>query len=308
MKLNQIREVLAVAELGSLRAAGRYLGIGQPTITRSIRDIEHELGAALFERDSKGVRLTTIGHAFVRRASRVEQELRCAREEVNQLKGESTGQVSVAVSVAASIALLPYVVPKFHERYPDGLLRLSESLFPPVENDIIDGQLEFYVGALDISTSRPSLTVEKLFDNRRLIIGRKGHRLTHAKSLKDLGSAGWVRPTLSPRSAEADFDGVFTSLGLPAPRIVVHSRSALLTVLTVASTNYLTVGPKQWVEDSPFADRIQPILVVNPLEAVPVCLVRKSAVPLTPMGEHLCDLFRRAGLHYQQEQMKLVKR
>ena len=50
MKLSQLRDVLAVSETGSLRAAGRHLGIAQPAITRSIRDIEQELGATLFER------------------------------------------------------------------------------------------------------------------------------------------------------------------------------------------------------------------------------------------------------------------
>jgi DNA-binding transcriptional LysR family regulator len=48
MKLNHIRDVIAVAERGSLRSAARHLGIAQPAITRSIRELEHELGAPLF--------------------------------------------------------------------------------------------------------------------------------------------------------------------------------------------------------------------------------------------------------------------
>jgi LysR family transcriptional regulator, regulator of abg operon len=304
MKLNQIRDVLVVAELGSLRAAGRHLGIGQPRITRSIREIERELGAALFERSSKGIRLTAIGQAFVRRATRVEQELRRAKEEVGQLKGMLTGEVSVAVSVAASIALLPFVVSRFQQRYPFGLLRLSESLFQPVENEINDGQLDFYVGALDAAAARPSLTVEKLFENSRFIIARKGHRLMQAKSLEELTTAEWVRPSLSPRSTEAEFEEVFTSLNLPAPRIVVHSRSALQIVLAVASSDLLTVGPRQWTEFPMFADRLQPLALANPLAAVPVCLVSRNSVPLTPMAEHLSDLFRRAAVDYEARQTR----
>jgi LysR family transcriptional regulator, regulator of abg operon len=302
MKLHQIREVLVVAELGSLRAAARHLRVGQPSITRSIRDIEQELGAALFERSYKGIRLTSIGRSFVVRATRVDQELRRAKEEVDQAKGLSTGEVSIAMSVAGSIALIPFVVSRFRQRYPGGLLKLAESLFQPIEGEINDGQLDFYVGALDVSVVRPALTVEKLFDNNRLIIGRKGHRLTHAKTLEELASAEWVRPSVSPGSTEAEFNEVFTSLGLAAPRIVVHSRSALQSVLTVASSDLLTVGPRQWTEFPPFADRLQAIALGNPLDAVPVCLVRRSAIPLTPMAEYLCDLFRRAAADYETRQ------
>src|SRR5580692_2985288 len=132
MKLHQIREVLVVAELGSLRAAARHLRVAQPSITRSIRDIEQELGAALFERSYKGIRLTTIGRSFVVRATRVDQELRRAKEEVDQAKGLSTGEVSIAMSVAGSIALIPFVLSRFRQRYPGGLLKLAESLFQPI--------------------------------------------------------------------------------------------------------------------------------------------------------------------------------
>src|SRR4051812_23437748 len=84
MKLHQLRDVLAVAETGSLRAAGRQMGLTQPTISRSIRDIEHELGAPLFERNVNGSRLTAIGEAFVRRAKTIQSELRHAMDEVEQ--------------------------------------------------------------------------------------------------------------------------------------------------------------------------------------------------------------------------------
>ena len=69
MKLTHLRDVLAVAEQGSIRAAGRLLGTTQPAITRSIRELEHELGVSLFERHAKGIRLTDMGQVFVRRAA-----------------------------------------------------------------------------------------------------------------------------------------------------------------------------------------------------------------------------------------------
>lgn len=64
IKLTHLRDVVAAAELGSLRAASRHLGIAQPAISRSIREIENELGATLFQRHQQGIRLTAVGEAF----------------------------------------------------------------------------------------------------------------------------------------------------------------------------------------------------------------------------------------------------
>jgi LysR family transcriptional regulator of abg operon len=70
MKLSQLQEVVAIAEQGSVRAAARLLGIGQPTLTRSLAELERELGVTLFERRSRGVAATSLGQVFVTRACR----------------------------------------------------------------------------------------------------------------------------------------------------------------------------------------------------------------------------------------------
>ena len=71
MKLTQLSYVAAVAERGSLRAAARHLGIAQPAFSRSIAELERELGAPLFERRARGMVATPLGQAFVRRATAI---------------------------------------------------------------------------------------------------------------------------------------------------------------------------------------------------------------------------------------------
>ena len=300
MKLSHIRDVLAVAELGSLRKAGRHVGIAQPAITRSIQELEHELGAPLFERHAKGVRLTAIGEIFVRRASIVETELRRARDEIEQVKGFSTGQVTVAMSIAPSIALMPAAIAAFRKRYPEALLRVSETLFQPVEQDVTDGRIDFYVGALEVANVSPRLSVETLFANQRVVVARKGHKLASTGDIAALSAACWLRPALSSRSSEADFEGWLRSIGVAEPKIVVHTRSALQTVLAVASSDLLTVVPKQWLELPALNESLDALSSIKPIEAAPVCLVRQTGAPLTPMAEHLCDLLRRLAANYER--------
>lgn len=82
LKLNQLRYVLSAAEQGSFRRAAAALNIQQSTISRRIRELEDRLGAALFERDAAGVRLTRTGGQFLARARRAVEHLAEATEVV----------------------------------------------------------------------------------------------------------------------------------------------------------------------------------------------------------------------------------
>src|SRR4051812_45815245 len=113
MKLHHLRDLLAVADRGSLRAAARELGIAQPAITRSIQELERDLGVALFERKARGVTPTASGEALIRRARSVSNELLRARDEIEQLRGSTHGNVRVALSMVGHMALLPYVLRPF---------------------------------------------------------------------------------------------------------------------------------------------------------------------------------------------------
>lgn len=297
VKLTHLRDVLAVAEQGSIRAAGRQLGTTQPAITRSIRELEHELGVTLFERHAKGIRLTEMGQVFVRRAAAVQQEVRRASEEIAQLKGGGTGEVSIALSTATIMSILPRAMAEFRRRFPDAVLKVHESFFQPIEKDLLSGRIDLYVGPLDQAKGAPQFAVEPLFENHRQIVARKDHPLAGARTLGELTGARWVRPTLSSHIIEGDFEEMFVQAGLPRPNIVVNARSALITMLAVAYSDLLTVVPRQWA-DLPLLNGVIEPLALPPLAAAPIAIVRRHDLPLTPIAEYLCDMIRRVGLQY----------
>jgi DNA-binding transcriptional LysR family regulator len=84
MSLAQIRTFVAVAEEGNVTRAARRLGLSQPPVTRQVRDLEAELGAPLFERTARGVRLLPAGDVFLAHARRVLREVDAAVTAVRQ--------------------------------------------------------------------------------------------------------------------------------------------------------------------------------------------------------------------------------
>lgn len=296
MKLTQLRHLTTVAELGGLRRAARHLGLAQPAITRSIRDLEQELGATLFERSAGGMRLTPIGEAFVRRSVAVQMELDRARDEVQQLKGVSTGVVSIGLSTAPHVSMLPKVLEPFRRRYPDVTLRIAEGLFPTLEPAIRDGSVDFYVGPLSEDRLAGEFMVEKLFENQRIVLCRRGHPLAGATSLAELADARWVATSVTANS-EAELFPLFQGLGLTNPVIAVQAQSALSMITVAASSDILAMLPRQWLSFARAGRMLVRIPVREELAAPAICVVSRAGMPLTPVAEHLSDLFRRSALN-----------
>ncbi len=288
MKLSHIRDVLAVAEHGSLRAAARQLDVAQPAITRSIRELEEELGATLFERHAKGVRLTGT----------VDAELRRARDEIAQLKGRHQGEVSVALSSAPSVSLLPTALAAFRRRYPDVVLKLSESFFPPIQPDLAAGRLDFYVGPVEAPMAQPQFAMDLLYEHSRVVLARKGHPLAAKRTLAELADAHWVRVTMSAGGNDSAFETMFAKQGLPASHVALHARSNLLALLAVANSDLLAIVPEQWLALPVMAGLFDRIALDHPLLVSSIYLVRRHEMPLTPLAERFSDLIRRAALNY----------
>lgn len=302
MKLHHFRDLLAVVETGSLRAAARHLGLAQPVITRSIQELEHELGVALFERHAKGVMLTEKGAMFVRRVEAIQAELQRAQDEIAQSKQELTGEISVVFSPVICMTLMPRILPAFNRQYPNVVLRISEGLFQTVETALENGVIDFWVGPLELSISHPRFSVERLFDTSRRVVGRTGHPLAGASNLADLAGSGWVRPALAKSTTETDFTPIFKDAGLAPPKVLIHSGSPLITILTVASTDFLTMLPEHVFAFSSLSKLIAKFDFIAPLYSPPICSARRHGLRLTPAAEHLCDLIRKAAHNFILEE------
>ena len=295
MKFSAVRDFLAVAERGGLRAAARQLGLAQPVLTRSIQELEKELGVPLFERSAKGVRLTAMGETFLRRANAVRSELQKAKEEIDQLRGLAHGTVTVCLSSVPHLALLPNALPAFRKRYAGIDLHVIDAVYPNVEQQLIEGRVDVYVGPVPQQLPR-ELQSEKLFDNTRVILGRKGHPLAGARSLKELVDAEWITASITHK-AEEELGPLFAEHGLPPPRLAMKAQSSLTFLVSMAYTDLLMMVPIQWINFPLWRDVLQQVKVKEELPAPPICLVRRAGLPLTPAAEYFCDMVRRAGGH-----------
>lgn len=294
MKLHHLRDLVAIADASSVRGAARAQGQTQPAISRSLRELEKELGVPLVERHAKGVVLTEYGQAFIVRARSVLQDLERGREAIQQLKGERIGKVSIGLSSAVFLSLVPEVYQTFRARYPDARLSLTEGLFPALEPQLKDGSLDFYIGPRPVGEMDKDFAVLLLFRNKRVVVCRRGHPLAHARKLGDLVGAQWVMTGVR-QPVEVEFEEQFAAHGLAAPKAVTQTYTTLPVVALLASTDTLAFLPQQWMSSSIFTSTLQAIEVEEELDGPDIVMIRRHSMPLTPLADALATLFERAA-------------
>lgn len=143
MELRHLRYFLAVAEEGNFTRAAAKLGIGQPPLSQQIRDLENEIGVALFHRVPHGAELTAAGTAFLDEAK---DSLAAAEKAKLAAQGAARGETGrLALGFTASSAFNPVVsgtIRKFRARWPDVRLTLTEMNSHLLMEKLVRGEVD----------------------------------------------------------------------------------------------------------------------------------------------------------------------
>ncbi|MBU9171330.1 LysR family transcriptional regulator [Burkholderia gladioli] len=234
LNLAQLQAFVAAAHHRSLRAAARELGVTQPAITHTIREIEHALNAELMVRSVRGVELTACGHALLPRAEQLLGDMRRAVEAVEQVKGEMSGRVAVGTMPSIALTALPRAVQKFRATMPSVQLHLAELSVPEAMTQLGNGTLDLaaihHIPALDREfVQTPLLSTEFV------IVMRAGHPLARARSLAELLDAEWIVTVDAEDFPHSVMMAMFTTHGLPLPRRLLRAPSSFSVTLGLVS-------------------------------------------------------------------------
>lgn len=221
MKLRQLRTFLAVAEHRSIRAAARALFVSQPAVTRTIRELEHDLDISLVQRSVSGIELTEAGAVFQVRASLLMEEMRRTREELLFMKEGGHGHVVMAMTSTVGLTLLPAALEAFMQRMPQAKVRITEDSASVALRKLQEGTLDFIVGNILPDSLPAEFSQRPLFQMELVVCARNSHPMAAARSLCELQDQLWVVPSLN----RVFFSQLFVSQGLEVPSQVLECES-----------------------------------------------------------------------------------
>jgi DNA-binding transcriptional LysR family regulator len=277
VRLHHIRDLVAVVEMGSIRGAARKLGISQPAVTKSVRNLEAELHQQLLQRTPQGIVPTPAGRAFYARARIVQSELRKAQEEMASLGGQQTGSVAFGVGPLAATLIVPDAVRAFCAQFPHARVRIMEGYSATLAPLVRDETLDFALGPRFDASLDSGLALRPLFREQFLVVGRKGHPLRKERSLAQLVDADWLR-------VSSMLDRMFLAAGFPIPRQIVQCDSNNTMIPLLCRTDMLSLMGARMVATQYAREHLETIPVVEPPPVVSIVMFTRAHAPLTPVA------------------------
>jgi LysR family cys regulon transcriptional activator len=217
MKLHQLRYLVAVVDNGlNITAAARALHTSQPGVSKQIKLLEGELGFDLFEREGRTLtRVTPAGKQVVERALRILDETKNIRRLSEEFRDETRGALSIATTHTQARYVLPSIIKRFRQQYPDVKLHLHQGTSEQIADLAAEDRVDFAIatGSQDLF---PSLALMPCYRWHRDILVPADHPLARVSkpTLKDISRHPVVTYVFSfaGRSSLAD---LFERAGLP---------------------------------------------------------------------------------------------
>ena len=176
LDLRKVRYFVAVVEQESFGRAAEMLHIAQPVLSRQIRALERELKVRLFERDTRGTRLTAAGEALLEDA----RTLLPAAAAAQRRTRDAAGQRTFTIGFTPGVIITP-AVRELSRRHPDVSMEVFRSDWIHQADVIRDGQVD--VGYLRLPADVRGLALEPLFSEPRVVMLPADHQLAGKKTV-----------------------------------------------------------------------------------------------------------------------------
>ncbi|MEV3986404.1 LysR family transcriptional regulator [Nonomuraea sp. NPDC049758] len=181
MELRQLRHFVAVTTHGSFTAAARAELIVQSALSTSIRKLERELGADLFERTGRRPVLTPAGHAFLPAARALLADAAAAGEAVSAVAGLATGRVAIGTIQTLTSVDLPAELAAFHRLRPGIQISVRDAPVAGLLDALLARELDLAYLALDGAELPPGLAVFDSWEEELVLMTSPDHRLAGAE-------------------------------------------------------------------------------------------------------------------------------
>jgi LysR family transcriptional regulator, regulator of abg operon len=193
----------------------------------------------------------------------------------------------MGLAPAASMLLVPDAMLQFRRQRPYARVRIVEGVNTALVPLVRDETLDFCVGQRPTGTLDPALRFKPLLRTALIVVGRQGHPLRAARSLRELADASWLM--FYPLGAGGMLEKAFGAAGLAMPRTIVQCESYAAALALLAKTDVLGLVVPQIFEQLQGPWSLRQIEVEEPLPPNLIGMYRRADAPLTPAASAMAQ-------------------
>jgi LysR family hca operon transcriptional activator len=243
MELRHLRYFIAVAEEGSLTlAAEKRLHTAQPSLSRQIRDLEHEVGAQLITRSVHGIELTPAGRAFLDHARLAVTQAEAAKDAAQRAAQPTKPSLALGFLSGTEMDLLPKAMRILQDELPNIEIKLSSDYSPRLADALMKSRL-------DAAFMRPEphsgdLSYKRVRREPLILVFPRGHRLAARKTiqLREIKGEPFIKPSKTAPTLRKIIEDSLKRSGLDInAKYEVHNLAHAFSM--IASTGAVTLLP-----------------------------------------------------------------
>jgi LysR family hydrogen peroxide-inducible transcriptional activator len=182
MEIHQLEYFVAIAETGGFSRAAERCNVAQPSLSQQIMKLEKEIGSPLFDRLGRKVALTDVGRQLLPRAHAILDELQDIKVGIQAEIQEGYGTLAVGFIPTIAPFVLPRVIRRFSQDYPNATLEVHEGLTEELIRKLIDAELD--VGITSLPISNKLIHTEELLTEPLLVASTQKYDVVSRASIQ----------------------------------------------------------------------------------------------------------------------------
>lgn len=275
-----LMQMVEVAERGSLTEAAESLHMTQPALSRNMKELERQIGAALLIRDRQGARLTELGERALPYAQTMRTTLERVSIEVEAWQKGHVGSIQIGATPHPA-SLIPPVLAQFLEHRPGVQASVSISGILPLIESLAKGELDLVIGPIGIERLPKGLVSNTLFTDELVLIAGERHPLANRAKITpaDIESALWIG-TPPDSAMRRQVGSILVALGLKEvnTNIVVSGIENTLDLL--AAGDHLAILPKRTLDGAISRGTLVALPLDLPIRQWPITILHHGAAEL----------------------------
>jgi len=184
MNIQQVRYVLAVAQLKSFGRAAEHCYITQSTLSTMVARLEEETGIQIFDRSTKPISITSEGARVIQQLRNIDRELDTLEDVIQSVKGESSGELTIGVIPTIAPYLFPAILDEFLSRYPNMRFEITEVPTEHIMTSILHREMD--IGVVSTPLEHKDLIEIPLYTEPFLIYDHLAYAKNKKMKLEDL--------------------------------------------------------------------------------------------------------------------------